>query len=226
MRLVTWNLHFALGTDYRFAPGRILDALDGFGADVACLQESELRIGRRSALPLDGLAARGWTRVGAVAPRSLGYRGNAILLRDGWSASDAAHVPLRGWDPRGALIARLAGPRGAVTLACVHLGLQRRHRLAQLRRVLAALAERPGPHVIAGDTNEWRRRALPLPDGWTDTAPGKSFSSRMRAFPLDRVLAGPGLAVSDARVETEGFDRRASDHLPVTATLGLSGSSP
>jgi endonuclease/exonuclease/phosphatase family metal-dependent hydrolase len=224
MRVVTWNLHFALGTDYRLGPRRILDALDGFGAEIACLQEAETRIGRRSSLPLDAVTERGWTPVGQAKPGALGYRGNAILLRGGLSASDLHHLPLHGWETRGALLARIESGQGAFSLACVHLGLLRMHRVPQLRAVLDALRAMPGPHAVIGDTNEWRRAPLPLPEGWVDHAPGPSFSSRWKVFRLDRLLTGPGLALSAARVEDAGFDKRASDHLPVTACLTLGPS--
>jgi endonuclease/exonuclease/phosphatase family metal-dependent hydrolase len=221
MRIVTWNLHFGLGTDYRLGPGRILDALDRFDVGLALLQEAETRFRRRSVLPLGALAERGWTRVGPAHPEALGYRGNAILMRPGFRAAETRHLPLRGWETRGALLARIETPEGPLSLACVHLGLLGMHRLAQLGAVLDALREMPEPRAVVGDTNAWRRGALLLPDGWTDHAPGPSFSSRLRVFPLDRVLAGPGLSVSDPCVEMEGFDRRASDHLPVSATLRL-----
>ena len=224
LRLVSWNIHFARTARWEPSADRILAAIDGFGADILCLQEAEERFGGRpSALPLHDLARRGWRPVRRAPGSGLGYRGNAILVPRGWRTDDVLHLPLAGIETRGALIARLRAPEGArLTLACVHLGLIGRHRRAQLRAVGRAMGGLPGPGVIAGDTNEWRRRArLPLPDGWTMHAPGRTFSALRPRFPLDRIMAAPGVGVEDARVLAEGFDRSASDHLPITAEIRL-----
>ena len=224
LNLVSWNVHFARTARWEPSANAILAAIDGFDADVLCLQEAEERFGGRpSALPLHDLARRGWRPVRRAPGSGLGYRGNAILLRRGWKVDDVLHLPLRGIETRGALIARIRSPEGArLTLGCVHLGLLGRHRREQLRAVVGAVDGLPGPGVIAGDTNEWRLRArLPLPEGWTMHAPGKTFSSLRPRFPLDRIMAAPGVGVEDARVMATGFDLAASDHLPVAATLVL-----
>ena len=221
MRLVTWNIRFAVGTNLRPSAARVLDALDSFAPDVVFLQEAEARFGGRpSSLPLDEVAARGWTPVRAGSDRNIGYRGNGILLRGSWAGADVGHLPLRGFETRGALLARLSGPLGPVSVACVHLGLLGFHRYAQLHAVMYALAERPPPYLIVGDTNAWRAWAtLPLPTGWSSCVPGPTYPSRRPVFGLDRVLVGPGLRVIAAEVLRDGFDRRASDHLPVGATV-------
>ena len=224
LNLVSWNIHFARTARWDPSADAVLAAIDGFGADVLCLQEAEDRFGGRpSALPLHELARRGWRPVRRAPGSGLGYRGNAILVRRGWRVDDVLHLPLPGFETRGALIARLRAPEGgALTLACVHLGLLGRHRRAELRAVGRAMEGLPGPGVIAGDTNEWRRRAsLPLPAGWRMHGPGRTFSAQRPRFALDRIMAAPGVGVEDARVLTLGFDRAASDHLPVAATLVL-----
>ena len=230
MRLVTWNIRFAFGTDMRPSAGRVLDAMDAFAADVVCLQEAEARFGGRpSSLPLDDLAARGWMPVRGDTGPNLGYRGNAILLRGPWRFSGVRHMPLRGFETRGVLKARLSGPSGDVSLACVHLGLLALHRRVQIREIIAALSEMPAPRLIVGDTNEWRRWAeLPVDEGWAVHAPGPTFPSRGPVFRLDRVIAGPGVTITDTQVLRSGFDRRASDHLPVaaSATLGRGREAP
>ena len=224
LNLVSWNIHFARTARWEPSGEAILAAIDGFGADVLCLQEAEERFGGRpSALPLHEIARRGWRPVRRAPGSGLGYRGNAILLRRGWKVDDVLHLPLEGIETRGALIARIRAPEGArLTLACVHLGLIGRHRRAQLRAVGRAMEGLAGPSAIVGDVNEWRLRArLPLPEGWSMHVPGKTFSTARPRFPLDRIMSGPGLAVEDARVLREGFDAAASDHFPVAATLVL-----
>ncbi|PRY93158.1 endonuclease/exonuclease/phosphatase family metal-dependent hydrolase [Hasllibacter halocynthiae] len=210
--VLTWNIRFALGSDGRRDPARIVDRIAAEDADIVFLQECDDRFGRRASLPLPLLGAAGY-RPARAGGRSLGWRGNAVLVRRGVPVAATRRVPLAGFEIRGALM--LALPQASV--ACVHLGLLRFHRRRQLREVLAALEGMGGPHLVAGDFNEWRRRGLRLPPGWRMAAPGPTFPSRRPLLPLDRVLVGPGLHVEEAEVvRAAGL---ASDHLPVRARI-------
>ena len=39
LKVATWNIHGAVGTDRRYAPARIVDVLGEIGADIVALQE-------------------------------------------------------------------------------------------------------------------------------------------------------------------------------------------
>jgi endonuclease/exonuclease/phosphatase family metal-dependent hydrolase len=220
MKIMSWNIRFARGRDMRPSTGAILDALDADAPDIALLQEAEVRFGRASSLPLAELSRRGWRPVAPAAPRGLGYRGCAILLRGPLRAAEAVHLPLRGFETRGALVARIEGGAVPLSVACVHLGLLSFHRRQQLAAVLEALHRLPGPHAVIGDTNEWRGdRWLALPDGWRVLPTGKTFPTKRPRLRLDRICLGPGL-----RGEVDGRPLpdavlRASDHVPIRARL-------
>ena len=223
VRIATWNVRKAVGLDWRRDPGRILAVLRETGAEIAILQEADKRLAARlPVLPPDVLAGAGW---GAVptdpGTPSTGHHGNAILLRAGWTARRVRRIDLPGLEPRGALAASLDGPAGPLWVIGTHLGLRARDRRAQMG-VVARMAAEAGPRaVLAGDLNEWRLDpgALPLPDGWTWHVPEPTFHAAAPLLRLDRIAAARGIAVGDLRVHRSPLARRASDHLPVCATL-------
>ncbi|RYH04145.1 metal-dependent hydrolase [Salipiger sp. IMCC34102] len=227
VRLASYNIRKGMGTDRRRDPHRCLSVLASLRPDVVLLQEADLRLGRRpSAVPLAavreaGLVPLDFDRSGV----SMGWHGNAMLLRADWTATELAHIDLPGLEPRGAIAARIETPHGALRVVGTHLGLLRRSRLAQQRALVAWLELRaPLPTVLAGDLNEWSgHRGLELLDRWLDLhAPGRSFHARMPMAALDRI-GTRDLAVRRCGVHETPLGRRASDHLPVFADLDLPG---
>src|SRR5690554_4301949 len=111
-RVASYNLRKCRGTDGKRAPGRIIDVLNGIGADVIALQEADMRLGPRpAALPAAMIEAYSdFTPIRlATSPVSLGWHGNAILARKG-SVIEAVHrIDLPGLEPRGAVAVDLAG---------------------------------------------------------------------------------------------------------------------
>ena len=49
MRIASYNIRKARGLDQRHDPGRIVDVINGIGADVVALQEADFRLGDRPA---------------------------------------------------------------------------------------------------------------------------------------------------------------------------------
>jgi len=226
IRLASYNLRKCRGTDGRRLPERVLDVIGGLGADVIALQEADMRLGPRpAALPAAMIEAR--TDYTAVplggADVSLGWHGNAILVRKGTTVSAPRRLDLPGLEPRGAVAVEVAGLR----VVGVHLGLLRRSRRAQLAHLRATLAALPPmPTAILGDWNEWSpATGLEALDGaFTIHAPGRSFHARRPVAALDRVAHCAGLALRDAGVCETRLARRASDHLPIWADLKRVGA--
>ena len=97
LTVASYNIHTAVGLDRKRDPDRILAILAEIDADVIALQEADRRLGRReSVLPLQHIAD--YTPYRAVAlnhrPDSLGWHGNALLVRRGIAVAEAAVVPL------------------------------------------------------------------------------------------------------------------------------------
>lgn len=218
----SYNVHKAVGADGRRQPGRILDVLDEIGADIAVLQEADLRFGiRHSVFPAPLLEDRGW-RVVRFDRRgiSLGWHGNAVLVRNDVTPVRHRRIRLPALEPRGAVLADLGIGDSIVRVAGMHLDLSGLRRQNQAQAVLRRLAAAPGdpPTLVMGDLNSWRPdeaclatlaarlRELPLP---------ASFPAWLPIGRLDRIFASPDLAILDFGVHASPTARIASDHLPV-----------
>ena len=229
LRLASYNVHKCLGTDGRRLPGRVLDVVNATGADIVALQEADRRIGRRpAALPRRLVEeASDLVPVGAEGfGPSLGFHGNAVLLRRGLVPREVHGIDLPGLEPRGALLVEAEAPFGPFRVVAVHLGLRRRDRVRQIAAIRAALAARaPMPTVVMGDFNEWSRlKGLEGLGGYEVLAPGRSFHTLHPLGHLDRIALGEGIAVRDAGVADTALARRASDHLPVWADVRVSAA--
>lgn len=227
LRVASWNIRKCLGIDRRRDPDRTLRVIEASGADVMVLQESDRRIAPRPAALPPGLIAE----KSAYAPLplgqsavSLGWHGNAILVRPGL-ALDAVHrLDLPSFEPRGAVAADLHRDGLPFRIVGVHLGLRGADRLRQLGRLADWIARQPPrPTLILGDFNEWSPHAPfpPLAPGFHVIAPGPSYHARLRLAPLDRIALSHGIKAHAVGLMDEGEAARASDHLPIWADVKI-----
>ena len=221
LRLASYNIRKAVGTDRRRDPHRILGVIAGLDADIVALQEADRRLGARpSALPVGDIRSHTGlvpVPVSGDGP-SLGWHGNALLVRPEAQVTGLSRLDLPGIEPRGAVAADLVLRGEPLRVIAVHLGLlrsSRRRQLSSLIEKLGTLA--PIPTIIAGDLNEW---SLDVGLGrmarhFTIHAPGKSFHANLPLGALDRIALDQNLEQSAAGVVDTTLARRASDHLPI-----------
>ncbi len=201
--------------------------IDGLDADLVILQEADKRMAPRpAALPAAMVREAGWQVVPFGAEDaggvSLGWHGNAMLMRGDVQLQDIGRIDLPGLEPRGAIRADLTTPIGPLRVIGVHLGLIRRYRQAQLAHIAAELNRLPDcPAVLAGDFNEWGALGRSLSAGSTGlsaAATPLSYPSPRPIARLDRILHSPHLRVAaTGGGAAPGAARIASDHLPVWA---------
>lgn len=221
LKLVTYNIRKAVGLDRRRDPHRILDVINRLDADVVVLQEADRRMGQRpSALPRGLLDSETDLTAAPLATNnvSLGSHGNAILLRKGIAFDTPELLDLPGLEPRGAVSVVI---EGRLKLVGTHLGLLRRYRHQQMRRLADKLSPDKLPTAIMGDFNEWspKRGFEPLEVEYDVHIPGKSFHASRPVAALDRIAISPGIELRDAGVDQSGLAKVASDHLPVWVKL-------
>ncbi|MGR3463564.1 endonuclease/exonuclease/phosphatase family protein [Limimaricola sp.] len=225
LRLASYNIRKALGTDRRRNPARICNVIDAMEADIVVLQEADLRLGARpTAIPLTEIAQLGGLRVVdfGQSAKSLGWHGNAMLVRDGIEVGALHRMVLPGFEPRGAIAADLDTPAGPLRVGGLHLGLLRGSRRLQLTHIVDELDRMPArPTVLAGDLNEWSERVGlgRLARRFAIHAPGRSFHARRPVAALDRIAVGAGLVLEDCGVWHAQPAPAASDHLPIWADL-------
>ncbi|NNE54123.1 MAG: metal-dependent hydrolase [Sulfitobacter sp.] len=222
IRLASYNIRKARGLDQKRRPGRTLDVINGLDADLVVLQEADRRLGqRRPAIPRKMIEKGTDFDLVPVSRNgiSLGFHGNAILVRKGLKVEGIDQIDLPGLEPRGAVGVHLSG---GLTIVAAHLGLRRKDRRDQLERVIERVSE--NAHVaIAGDFNEWSedRGLEPLEQRFQTHAPGHSFHARRPVAALDRVALSRGLELHDGGVDEGALARRASDHLPIWTDIAL-----
>lgn len=232
--VATYNVHTCVGVDRRYDPARIAEVLRELDADIIGLQEVDAR--HRGDRHLDqwvyfaeetGLAA-------VPAPNVRDHRGrfgNALLTR--WPVREVRLLDLSvpGHEPRGAIdIDLLVGNRVLRVLA-THFGLRHAERVAQTRRLLAAVEDHPSKAnggkppdgvVVMGDLNEWRGRrgGIPALDRTLGRSPAlRTFPSWCPILSLDRIYASHPAVIERVEVHRSPLARIASDHLPLRATL-------
>ena len=229
IKFASYNIHKAVGLDRRRDPERILSVLREIDADVVALQEVDRRFGRRmSVLPLESIHANTpYEPVPlSMKPDSMGWHGNALLVRRGISVVQAQAVPLPVLEPRGAIRADLEVSGHLIRVVAMHLDLSGLRRKHQVRSVLSHIntCDKPCPTVMMGDLNEWSVQGGCLREfgsAWQLLAPGRSFPSRRPLAQLDRIIVSREWGVDAVQVHRSALSAKGSDHLPVFATLDL-----
>jgi endonuclease/exonuclease/phosphatase family metal-dependent hydrolase len=227
MRLMTWNIHGGLGSDWRWDLKRIVEVVERHAPDIVALQEVDSRRTARAkfASPAFEYLA------GAIGAHSAEAR--LITAPDG----DYGHVLLSKWpfarkalhdisfgrrERRAAIEALVETPDGPLHILAAHLGLrisERRHQLLALEQLCILDG---GASVLLGDFNDWiwrgrvqkhLSRLMPA-RSWARTYP--SFAP---AFSIDRIYVRPAAALIVTWTDRKAW--RASDHLPVIAELRI-----
>ncbi|WP_170001942.1 endonuclease/exonuclease/phosphatase family protein [Pseudopontixanthobacter vadosimaris] len=228
IKFASYNIHKAVGTDRRRDPERIIAVLREIDADVIALQEADLRLGdRASVLPRAALDDTKW-RAASVARRhrSIGWHGNALLVRRDFELGAARALELPTLEPRGAICCDITVGGSSLRVVGTHLDLSGLRRRDQVRSIMDQLIGCEGdlPAVIMGDFNQWgtRRGAMKeFGDDWHAVDCGRSFPSRQPIATLDRIVASAGWHCRDKGVHHSALAAVASDHLPVWAHLEM-----
>ncbi len=227
LKFASYNIHKAVGLDRRRDPERILAILREIDADIVALQETDRRFGKREAvLPRHAIAAHTPYQVVplALSSDSMGWHGNALLVRKPIEVIGATRIALPALEPRGAVCADLRVAGRSLRVVGMHLDLSGLHRRRQLRTILAHLGQAAAPTVLMGDFNEWSARGGSLREfgrGWHVLAPGRSFPARRPLASLDRIVLSRGWELLATGVHHSPLSARGSDHLPVFARLAI-----
>jgi endonuclease/exonuclease/phosphatase family metal-dependent hydrolase len=223
LRIATYNIHGAIGSDGVFMPRRIADVIAELDADIVALQEVPL--GGRDApdvLPMLHDAAD----MSAIAGPTLdtpGRRyGNAVLTRLPVRGTRTLNLSFGRREARGALDVDVASAGGLLRIVATHLGLSARERRAQIASLIAAFDTPALPVILLGDINEWFVWGYPLRALVTHfkAAPApRTFPARWPVFSLDRIWMHPVERLIDVHAHRSALARVASDHLPLVARI-------
>ena len=221
-RIASYNIRKSVGLDYRRNPQRVLSVLSAMDPDIVALQEVDRRFGSRaSSLPPALLAKNTNLEIVDLAHReqSIGWHGNAILLRRGTIVQDTHTLALPGLEPRGAVVVDL----DALRVVGVHLALRRKDRQAQVASIASFLAKLPHmPTLIMGDFNEWSRESrnlTALENQFQLHTPGHSYPTLRPVVGLDKIALSHELMLETGGVHSCTAAKMASDHMPIWADI-------
>ena len=223
LRVVSYNVHRAIGRDRRHAPQRILEVLREIDGDIMALQEVEARDSGADMLEWLGRELGFHSIPGTTLIRHDGHFGNGILSR--FPPREVLHVDLswRGREPRAAIAADLEFEGRILRFVATHLGLRPAERRDQVQRLLKLFTDQPYERaVLMGDINEWFLWGRPLRrlHRYFKQTPGpRTFPSHLPFLSLDRVWTHPGSMLKRIHAHRSALARVASDHLPLVATI-------
>jgi endonuclease/exonuclease/phosphatase family metal-dependent hydrolase len=150
---------------------------------------------------------------------------NAILSRWPMTSAFTIDLSLSRLEQRSAIVTQFEGGGASVSIVSTHLALVDRTRKRQVQSLLDD--ERlQGAAILLGDMNAWRRcpATRTLEREFTilhhNRAWPPSFPSTRPVLALDRIYAR-GANVRSLRSHDTPAARKASDHLPVLATVDL-----
>ena len=226
IKVASYNMRKAIGTDRRRRPDRILDVLREIDADIICLQEADRRFGARAQVIQPHLLENSpWQAVPfGTRAASMGWHGNAILVRKDAEIVDQEPIHLPALEPRGAVMADVRLGDDTIRVVGMHLDLSGLWRRRQAHAIMTHVDISIGrfPTIMMGDLNEWNaatgamrdfRRAYEVADT------GPSFHARRPVARLDKIMVSPELRIVACGVHDSPTARIASDHLPIWAAL-------
>ena len=247
LRVMTYNIHRAIGLDRRFRLDRVAEIIRHHSPDVALLQEVDAGAPRSRSLDLaDELARRleyPYRAVGHNVALRKGRYGNATLSRFPILRERNIDLTIDTRKRRGCQHTTIEVQRpGAnvhhLEVFNLHLGLSAQERARQTGELVRSKEFREldehAPCIVGGDFNDWRLLLHPIfmeilrfrsvthhPDDYATTLP--TFPSFSPRGGLDRLYHRGPIRLVEARTCSLNASRVASDHLPVIADFELHG---
>ncbi len=245
LRVLTYNIHRAIGVDRRFRPERIIEILGHHDADIVLLQEVDEGVPRSRELDMGRELARALDyphfAVGNNVQLRRGRYGNATLSRFPITRERNIDLTIGNHKSRGCqhttlhVESRHSERSLELDVFNLHLGLSAREREQQVGKLMrsseVAGLSPENPVLIGGDFNDWRSRLGPILveafqfEGATDlkARPGaiRTYPSFSPRGPLDRIYFRGGLVLDSVRRCRMRLSRVASDHLPIVADFRL-----
>jgi len=245
LRLLTYNIHRAIGVDRRFRPERIVEILVHHDADIALLQEVDEGVPRSGELDLARELAEAADyphyAVGHNVALDKGRYGNAVLSRHAIVRERNIDLTVDARKRRGCQHTSIqvdkpgATPR-EIELFNLHLGLSAQERARQIgalyRSPEFAALDGERPCFVGGDFNDWRSLLHPI---FTEilgfrcaTQMTHGYNRVIRTYPafsptggLDKIYFRGGIRLLGARACRMRVARVASDHRPIIADFEL-----
>jgi len=245
IRVLSYNMHRAIGVDRLFRPERIARVLKHHQADIVLLQEVDVGVPRSRQLDLakEMAEAAGYPYyvTGLNVKLSKGMYGNTTLSKFPITQSRNINLTVGKRKARGCQYSSIQLNNSSdfsqnIEVFNLHLGLSAQERVRQVG--LLSQSEEfcsiaPGtPCLVGGDFNDWRTILGPIFTDILDfqcaTNHSKGYHNPYLTYPaftptggLDKIFYRGPLELIRRRRCWMGITRLASDHLPVIAEFEL-----
>jgi endonuclease/exonuclease/phosphatase family metal-dependent hydrolase len=240
-RVLSYNIHRAIGVDRRFRPERVVIIIENHDPDLVLLQEVDEGAPRSRRMDLARELARALDyphlAVGHNVTLRRGRYGNATLSRHPILHARNIDLTVGNWKRRGCQHTAIAlestgSHRHRLEVFNLHLGLSARERERQVGLLVRSsefkVLPEDAPCLVAGDFNDWRSRLQPIftgllafrsatERGWTGERGIPTYPSFFPRGALDRIYYRGPLRLLSARRCRLQVSRVASDHLPIVA---------
>lgn len=243
LRVLSYNIHRAIGLDRRFRPQRIAKILAHHDADIVLLQEVDVGVPRSRGLDLaQELADRlGYPHhaVGLNVKLREGMYGNATLSRYPIVNERNIDLTIESGKARGCLYTDIALPaknmgQAEIAVFNLHLGLSFKERPRQIGMLVHSDEFRAlglqDSCLVGGDLNDWQTRLAPIfteilefecatNHGWGYQKSFLTYPSFSPSGGLDKIFCRGALEIVGGRRCRLRVSKVASDHLPVIADI-------
>ena len=245
IRVLSYNMHRAIGVDRLFRPERIARVLKHHQADIVLLQEVDVGVPRSRQLDLakEMAEAAGYPYyvTGLNVKLSKGMYGNTTLSKFPITQSRNINLTVGKRKARGCQYSSIKLNNSSdfsqnIEVFNLHLGLSSQERVRQVG--LLSQSEEfcsitpATPCLVGGDFNDWRTILGPIFTDILDfqcaTNHSKGYHNPYLTYPaftptggLDKIFYRGPLELIKRRRCWMGITRLASDHLPVIAEFEL-----
>ena len=245
LRILSYNMHRAIGVDRLFRPERIARVLKHHQADIVLLQEVDVGVPRSGNLDLarELAEASGYPYyvTGLNVRLNQGMYGNTTLSKFPITRSRNIDLTVGNRKARGCQYSSIRVTNSKefcrnIEVFNLHLGLSSQERVRQIGLLIhseefSALSPNT-PCLIGGDFNDWRTLLGPI---FTEilnfkcaTNHSSGFHNPYLTYPsfsptggLDKIFYRGPMELLKRRRCWMGITRLASDHLPVIAEFDL-----
>ncbi|MCB1584180.1 MAG: endonuclease/exonuclease/phosphatase family protein [Marinicella sp.] len=248
IKVVTYNIHRAIGIDRKFAPERIVEILNALDGDIVLLQEVDEGVPRSNELNL----AKELAEACEYPHYALSH--NVVLKKGHYGNATLSRLPIvrkrnidltvgdkkkRGCQHTTIQISESKTDFQFLEVFNLHLGLSAKERQKQAGILFKSKEFRDldikQPCIIGGDFNDWRSmlRALFIIgkdfECATDRTSIRGNEIAMRTYPsfaprggLDRIYYRGAMKCLDVSTTKMKVAKVASDHLPIVTTFKIS----
>ena len=247
-RVLSYNIHRAIGMDRRFRLERIAEVLAHHNSDIVLLQEVDVGVPRSRKLnlarELAEMLAYPHYAVGLNVKLKTGMYGNATLSRYPIKTERNINLTIENRKARGCLYTELEIPMDNgnqlnLPVFNLHLGLSFKERPQQVGRLIHteefANLNAETPCLVGGDFNDWWSRLAPIFTEVLDfgcaTNRSGGYQDAIATFPafspangLDKIFHRGNLHLLSCKRCRLGTSKIASDHLPVIADFNTGNS--